>query len=231
MQHTYGVVSNCEVKNYDVNGNATGESSYPVAQFYSASLAFPMEWFDFGVTAKGVFEKLSDTQGSQVAVGLAMDWGILWRFKSQKYGLGFAGRNFGAQVRSFVEEGSNNHPMAQEFALQGFWKPSVRGFAWMLELAAPRYSPVEARIGAEYMLGVLAIRAGFRRNVVDLYEGVKSLFNATAAPDATGTHHLFGVGVGYSGKVWGLGVAFDYSYNMLFEGRGSEHRLALGVGF
>jgi hypothetical protein len=231
MQHTYGVVSNGEVPHYNADGDATGVSSYPVAQTYSATLSFPLAWFDFGVSARGVFEKLADTQGSQVAIGLAMDWGILWRFKSQKYGLGFAARNFGAQVRSFVEGGSNNHPMAQEFALQGFWRPSGRGFAWMLELNAPRYSPVEARLGAEYMLGALAIRAGFRRNVVDLYEAAKSLFTSKSIPDATGTHHLFGVGAGYNGQIRGLQVSFDYSYNMLFEGMGAEHRLALGVGW
>jgi hypothetical protein len=229
IQHTYGFVDNGEVEGYDENGEATGISSYPLAQMYAATLTMPLSHFQFGFTGRVLWERLSQSADAQTALASSMDWGLQWTPASPRYGLAFTARNFGTQWRPYVKNGSTDYVTSSNLAASAFFRPArLPRLTVSGEADAPRYAPVALKLGGEYALGnALALRAGVQRNAIDMVRLVRSTFSSNSVPDETGTHRLFSVGAGYQGS-W-LGV--DYSYSHLFESMGGEHRLGLRSGF
>jgi hypothetical protein len=226
MQHSYGVVDNGEVWNYDEKGDETGVASYPIAQYYAISAAFPLKLFRFGITARCLWEQLADLPGSQAGMGLAMDWGFLWN-PGSRYGFALIGRYFGSQIRPFVKGGVNGFALASEFAASTFWRSS-NDFTWLFELAVPRYAPAAGKLGLEYRLAdPISLRAGVQRDIIEVARYARSIFDSNEDAPHYGYHRFFSLGAGY--KIWSL--AFDYSYSLLIEGAGSEHRIGISGNF
>jgi hypothetical protein len=227
MQHTYGAIDNGEVLNYDEFGEETGAASYPLAQYYAMTLAFPLKHFKFGITGRYLWERLSETEGAQAGMALGMDWGLLWNFGSARYGFGLMGRHLGSQIRPFVKGGVNGYALASELAASAFWRPSQK-FTWLFECNAPRYSPAIGKLGLEYRFAEpVFLRAGAQREFIEIFRLARSVFYKDEEAPKTSYYRLFSAGAGYKSKIFAL----DYSYSMLFEGIGSEHRIGLSGSF
>jgi hypothetical protein len=223
MQHTYGVVDNGEVLNYDESGEETGIASYPLAQYYALTLAFPLKHFKFGITGRYLWERLADLPDSRIGMGLAMDWGLLWNSNSVRYGFALMGRHLGSQFRPFVKGGVNGYALASEIAASAFWRLDQK-FTWLFECSAPRYSPAVGKLGMEYRFSApLFLRAGMQREFIDAAHSVRSIFENTETQQKSGYYRLFSAGAGYRFGIFTV----DYSYSMLVEGMGSEHRVGL----
>jgi hypothetical protein len=217
MQHTYGAVSNGEVWHYNEYGEQMDIVSYPAAQYYAITLAFPLKHIKFGVTGRYLWERLSGLKDSQIGMGLAMDWGFLWNPGSTRYGLALIGRHLGGQIRPFIKGGVNGYALASELAASTFWRSS-QNLTWLFECTAPRYSPALGKLGLEYRFSEpVFIRAGIQREFIDIIN----------SDGKAGYYRLFSTGAGY--RLWN--IALDYSYSILFEGMGSEHRIGLSGVF
>jgi len=227
IQHTYGVVDDGEVENRDENSDLTGAISHPIAQYYAITAAIPLEHFKFGITGRYLWQRLSEVDDARSGMGLAMDWGFLWNSGSARYGFAFMGRHLGRQITPFVKGGVNGYALASELAISTFWRLD-QNFVWLLECAAPRYSPAVGKLGLEYRFSEsLFARAGMQRNLIDVGRFVRSIFDKSENAPMAGYHRLFSAGVGY--RLWYF--ALDYSYSMLVEGQGSEHRFGLSGAF
>jgi len=227
MQHTYGVVDNGEVENRDESSEPTGSISHPIAQYYAITAAFPFKHFKFGITGRYLWQRLSEVDDAQAGMGLAMDWGFLWNSGSARYGFAIMGRHLGRQITPFVKGGVNDYALASELALSTFWRLN-QNLVWLLECAAPRYSPVAGKLGLEYRFSEsLFARAGMQRNLIDVARFVRSVFDKSENSPRAGYYRLFSAGAGY--RFWNF--ALDYSYSMLIEGQGSEHRFGLSGAF
>jgi hypothetical protein len=217
MLHTYGAVYNGEVLHYDEDGERTYIASYPAAQYYAITFAFPLKHIKFGITGRYLWERLSELEDSQAGMGIAMDWGILWNSGSARYGLALMGRHLGSQIRPFVKGGVNGYALASELAASAFWRSS-QSLTWLFECSAPRYSPALGKFGFEYRFSEPAsIRAGLQREFIDIID----------SGGGSGYYRLFSIGAGY--RIFN--IALDYSYSMLVEGMGSEHRVGLSGVF
>jgi len=226
MQHTYGVVDNGEVENLDSDAKADGYS-HPIAQYYAITAAFPLKHFKFGITGRYLWQRLSEIDNAQAGMGLGMDWGFLWNFGSARYGLAFMGRHLGRQIRPFVKGGVNGYALASELAVSSFWRLD-QNFVWLLECTAPRYSPVAGKLGLEYRFSESVFaRAGMQRNLIDVARFTRSIFDKSEKSPRAGYYRLFSAGAGYSFGNFVL----DYSYSMLIEGQGNEHRFGLSGAF
>ncbi|MDR1811402.1 MAG: hypothetical protein LBQ87_01070 [Candidatus Fibromonas sp.] len=227
IQHTYGIVDNGEVPHLDESGEETGITSYPLAQYYAITAAVPLKHFKVGITGRYLWDRLSEIDGAQVGMALAMDWGLLWNSNSTRYGFALMGRHLGAQFRPYVRGGVNGYALASELAAGTFWRAN-QDLTWLLECSAPRYSPATGKLGMEYRFSdPLFIRAGMQRDLIDVARFVRSFFDSDEKSTKVGYHRLFSAGVGY--RFWNL--ALDYSYSMLIEGMGSEHRVGLSGAF
>ena len=227
MQHTYGVVDNGEVWHYNEDGEQEDVASYPIAQYYAITLAFPLKHFKFGITGRYLWDRLAETPISQVGMGLAMDWGFLWNPGSARYGFALTGRHFGRQIRPYIKGGVNGFALASELAASAFWR-SNQNFTWLFECSAPRYSPATGKLGLEYRFAEpVLIRAGMQRELIDVTRFARSIFDSNENAPQAGYYRLFSAGAGY--RFWNL--VLDYSYSMLIEGMGSEHRIALSGSF
>jgi len=227
MQHTYGIVDNGEVENRDENAELTGLVSHPIAQYYAVTAAFPLKHFKFGITGRYLWQRLSETEDARVGMGLAMDWGFLWNSGSARYGLAFMGRHLGRQITPFMKGGVNGYALASELAVGTFWRLN-KDFIWLFECAAPRYSPAVGKLGLEYRFSESVFaRFGMQRNLIDAARFARSVFDKSEDSPMAGYYRLFSAGAGYR-----LGdFALDYSYSMLIEGQGSEHRIGLSGAF
>ncbi|MDR0517464.1 MAG: hypothetical protein LBH25_10520 [Fibromonadaceae bacterium] len=226
MQHTYGVEDNGEVWNRDEHGEPTGKASYPIAQYYAITAAFPLKLFRFGITARYLWEQLAGLPDSQTGMGLAMDWGFFWN-AGNRHGFALIGRYFGRQVRPFVKGGINGFALASEFAASTFWRSS-QNVTWLFELAVPRYAPIAGKLGLEYRLSEpILLRAGLQRNLIDVARYARYAFSSGEETPIAGYYRFFSLGAGY--KVWN--IALDYSFSLLIEGSGSEHRIGLSGNF
>jgi len=227
MQHTYGVVDNGNVSHLNEYGEETGVTSHPVSQYYAITAAFPLKHFKFGITGRYLWDRLSEVDGAQVGMGLAMDWGLLWNSGSARYGLALMGRHLGAQFRPYIRGGVNGYALASELAASTFWRAN-QNLTWLLECSAPRYSPVAGKLGLEYRFSEpLFIRAGMQRDLIDVARFASSVFDSDEKSTKAGYYRLFSAGAGY--RFWNF--ALDYSYSMLIEGMGSEHRVGLSGVF
>jgi hypothetical protein len=227
IQHTYGVVNNGEVPHYGEDGEPEGISSYPIAQYYAITAAFPLKYFKFGITGRYLWERLTETPDSQAGMGLAMDWGFLWNSGSARYGFALMGRHLGRQIRPYIKGGVNGYALASELAASTFWR-SNQNLTWLFECSAPRYSPATGKLGLEYRFAEpVLIRAGMQRDLIDAGRFARSVFDSNEDAPKAGYYRLFSAGAGY--RFWNL--VLDYSYSMLIEGMGSEHRIALSGSF
>jgi hypothetical protein len=227
IQHTYGVVNNGKVLHYDEFGDSDGTASYPVSQYYAITAAFPLKHFKFGITGRYLWDRLTELPGSQAAMGLSMDWGFLWNPGSARYGFAFMGRHLGRQIRPYVKGGVNGYALASELAASTFWR-SNQNLTWLFECSAPRYSPAVGKLGLEYRFSEpVLLRAGMQRELIDAARYARSIFDNDENTPKAGYYRLFSVGAGY--RVWQF--ALDYSYSMLIEGMGSEHRVGLSGAF
>jgi len=227
MQHTYGVVDNGDVLHLDENGEETGVTSNPIAQYYAMTIAFPLKHFKFGITGRYLWERLTETQDVQVGMGLAMDWGLLWNSGSARYGFALMGRHLGRQIRPYINGGVNGFALASELAASAFWR-SNQNLTWLFECSAPRYSPALGKLGLEYHFAEpMLIRVGMQRELIDAARFARSVFDSNEEAPQAGYYRLFSAGAGF--KFWSL--VLDYSYSMLIEGMGNEHRIALSGSF
>ena len=227
IQHTYGIVDNGEIQNIDDNAELTGLVSHPMAQYYAITAAFPLKHFKFGITGRYLWERLSYIYDGQAGMGLAMDWGLLWNSGSARYGVAFIGRHLGRQIRPFVKGGVNGYALASELAVSAFWRLD-QNLTWLFECAAPRYSPVAGKLGLEYRFSEsIFARAGMQRDIIDVARFARSIFDSNENSPKAGYYRLFSTGAGY--RFWNF--ALDYSYSMLIEEQGSEHRVGLSGAF
>jgi len=226
MQHTYGVVDNGDVENLNSEAEPMG-TSHPIAQYYAITAAFPLTHFKFGITGRFLWQRLSETHDAQTGMGLGMDWGFLWNSNSARYGLAFMGRHLGRQIRPFVKDGVNGYALASELAVSTFWRLN-QNFVWLLECTAPRYSPAAGKLGLEYRFSeAVFARAGMQRDIIDVTRFARSIFDKSESSPKAGYYRLFSAGAGYRFSDFAL----DYSYSLLIEGQGSEHRIGLSGAF
>ncbi|MDR2582638.1 MAG: hypothetical protein LBC75_04065 [Fibromonadaceae bacterium] len=226
MQHTYGVVDNGKVENLGEEAEPMG-TSHPIAQYYAITAAFPLKHFKFGITGRYLWQRLSEIDNAQVGMGLAMDWGFLWNSGSARYGFAFMGRHLGQQIRPFVKGGVNGYALASELALSTFWRLD-QNFVWLFECSAPRYSPAVGKLGLEYRFSEsLFARAGVQKDLIDAARFGRSIFDKNEKTPRAGFYRLFSAGAGYRFGDFAL----DYSYSMLIEGQGNEHRVGLSGAF
>jgi hypothetical protein len=227
MQHTYGVVDNGTIENLDEYAEPTGLISHPIAQYYAITAAFPLKHFTFGITGRYLWQRLSEVDNAQAGMGLAMDWGFLWNSGSARYGFGFIGRHLGQQIRPFIKGGVNGYALASELAVSTFWRLN-QNFIWLFECAAPRYSPAVGKLGLEYRFSESVFaRAGMQKDLIDATRLARSIFDKSEKSPRAGYYRLFSAGAGYR---FG-NFALDYSYSMLIEGQGNEHRVGLSGAF
>jgi len=227
MQHTYGVVDNGEVQHINEYGEEENLFSRPMAQYYAITTAFPLKNFKFGITGRYLWERLAEAPESQIGMGLAMDWGILWNGGSARYGLAFMGRYLGSQFRPYTKGGVNGFALASELAASAFWRINQK-LTWVFECSAPRYSPALGKLGFEYRFAdPVHIRAGMQRELIDVGRYVRSIFDSDETSTKSGFYRLFSAGAGYKAG----NFTIDYSYSMLIEGMGNEHRIALSGNF
>jgi len=188
-----------------------------------------MKHIRFGATLKFVSDKLTGDTGDQTAMAAAFDWGLTWMSDTKNYGFSFVARDFGAMLRSYVKNGSDDYPLSQTFAFGGFFKPrSVPRLTLFGEADFPRYAEPDLNLGAEYALGeYFRIRAGFTRTWLDLSRDFKELASSSSRPDETNEARLFSLGLGYNSSLF----AFDYAFSVLPESLGYEHRIGLRVEF
>jgi hypothetical protein len=229
LQFSYNWISYGSITGYDEHGEENGSEYKPFSQLATATVAFPMKHIRFGATIKFLSDKLTGDTGDQTAMAAAFDWGLTWMSDTKNYGFSFVARDFGAMLRSYVEDGSDDYPLSQTFAFGGFFKPrSVPRLTLFGEADFPRYAEPDLNLGAEYALGeYFRIRAGFSRTWLDLSRDVKELASSSSRPDETNEARLFSLGLGYNSSLF----AFDYAFSVLPESLGYEHRIGLRVEF
>lgn len=229
LQFSYNWISYGSITGYDEYGEENGSEYKPFSQLVTATVAFPMKHIRFGATLKFVSDKLTGDIGDQTAMAVAFDWGLTWMSDTKNYGFSFVARDFGAMLRSYVKNGSDDYPLSQTFAFGGFFKPrSVPRLTLFGEADFPRYAEPDLNLGAEYALGeYFRIRAGFTRTWLDLSRDFKELASSSSRPDETNEARLFSLGLGYNSSLF----AFDYAFSVLPESLGYEHRIGLRVEF
>ena len=229
LQFSYNWISYGSITGYDEYGEENGSEYKPFSQLVTATVAFPMKHIRFGATLKFVSDKLTGDTGDQTAMAAAFDWGLTWMSDTKNYGFSFVARDFGAMLRSYVKNGSEDYPLSQTFAFGGFFKPrSVPRLTLFGEADFPRYAEPDLNLGAEYALGeYFRIRAGFTRTWLDLSRDFKELASSSSRPDETNEARLFSLGLGYNSSLF----AFDYAFSVLPESLGYEHRIGLRVEF
>ena len=229
LQFSYNWISYGSITGYDEYGEENGSEYKPFSQLVTATVAFPMKHIRFGATLKFVSDKLTGDTGDQTAMAAAFDWGLTWMSDTKNYGFSFVARDFGAMLRSYVKNGSDDYPLSQTFAFGGFFKPrSVPRLTLFGEADFPRYAEPDLNLGAEYALGeYFRIRAGFTRTWLDLSRDFKELASSSSRPDETNEARLFSLGLGYNSSLF----AFDYAFSVLPESLGYEHRIGLRVEF
>ena len=229
LQFSYNWISYGSITGYDEYGEENGSEYKPFSQLVTATVAFPMKHIRFGATLKFVSDKLTGDTGDQTAMAAAFDWGLTWISDTKNYGFSFVARDFGAMLRSYVKNGSDDYPLSQTFAFGGFFKPrSVPRLTLFGEADFPRYAEPDLNLGAEYALGeYFRIRAGFTRTWLDLSRDFKELASSSSRPDETNEARLFSLGLGYNSSLF----AFDYAFSVLPESLGYEHRIGLRVEF
>lgn len=229
LQFSYNWISYGSITGYDEYGEENGSEYKPFSQLVTATVAFPMKHIRFGATLKFVSDKLTGDTGDQTAMAAAFDWGLTWMSDTKNYGFSFVARDFGAMLRSYVKNGSDDYPLSQTFAFGGFFKPrSVPRLTLFGEADFPRYAEPDLNLGAEYALGeYFRIRAGFTRTWLDLSRDFKELASSSSRPDETNEARLFSLGLGYNSNLF----AFDYAFSVLPESLGYEHRIGLRVEF
>ena len=229
LQFSYNWISYGSITGYDEYGEENGSEYKPFSQLVTATVAFPMKHIRFGATLKFVSDKLTGDTGDQTAMAAAFDWGLTWMSDTKNYGFSFVARDFGAMLRSYVKNGSDDYPLSQTFAFGGFFKPrSVPRLTLFGEADFPRYAEPDLNLGAEYALGeYFRIHAGFTRTWLDLSRDFKELASSSSRPDETNEARLFSLGLGYNSSLF----AFDYAFSVLPESLGYEHRIGLRVEF
>ena len=229
LQFSYNWISYGSITGYDEYGEENGSEYKPFSQLVTATVAFPMKHIRFGATLKFVSDKLTGDTGDQTAMAAAFDWGLTWMSDTKNYGFSFVARDFGAMLRSYVKNGSDDYPLSQTFSFGGFFKPrSVPRLTLFGEADFPRYAEPDLNLGAEYALGeYFRIRAGFTRTWLDLSRDFKELASSSSRPDETNEARLFSLGLGYNSSLF----AFDYAFSVLPESLGYEHRIGLRVEF
>ena len=229
VQVSYNWSTTEEIKGYNEQGELDGNTYKPFSQLVTATAAFPMKHIRFGATLKFISDKMTEASTDQSAKAIAFDWGLTWMSDTRNYGFSFVARDFGAMLRSYVKNGSDDYPLSQTFAFGGFFKPrSVPRLTLFGEADFPRYAEPDLNLGAEYALGeYFRIRAGFTRTWLDLSRDFKELASSSSRPDETNEARLFSLGLGYNSSLF----AFDYAFSVLPESLGYEHRIGLRVEF
>ena len=217
------------IKGYDELGNESGKEYNPLSQLATATVAFAMTHINVGATIKFASEKLAEESGDRTALGAAFDWGVSWQSTSKLFGAALVGRDFGALLRDYVDDGYNdNFPMSQTFALSFYYRPVILPrLTIMGESTFPRFAEPKFALGGEYALGQsFFLRAGFTRAWLDLTRDVKQLISASSRPDEAQTARMLSAGLGYNAKMFSI----DYSFSYLAQGLGTEHRFGLRIG-
>lgn len=229
VEASYGWLRYGSVDGYDEQGNATGKTYDPKSSVSTLSLSMPLPHFQFGSSVKFATDLLTGEEGDRTAMALAFDWGVLWQAASRKFGLGFAARNFGKVIRAYVENGDTDYGLEETFAISGFYIPGVLPrLSLFAESTFPRYAEPAVALAGEYAVGQnLFIRAGWTRTWLDLSRDAKEIFSSADRPSESNDGRMFSAGLGYAGDFFSV----DYSYSLLAQGLGSEHRIGLGLNF
>jgi len=230
LQFSYNWLSYGTIEGYDQYGELNGSEYKPFSQLVTATVAYPMKHIRVGATIKFASDKLTGDATDQTAMAAAFDWGLTWMSDSKNYGFSFVARDFGAQIRGYLKDGSDDsYPLSQTFAIGGFFKPrSAPRLTLLAETDFPRYAEPDLNLGAEYALGeFFRIRAGFSRTWLDISRDIKQLASSSSRPDETNKARLFSLGLGYNSSLF----AFDYAFSYLATEIGYEHRLGLRVEF
>ena len=230
LQFSYNWLSYGTIEGYDQYGELNGSEYKPFSQLVTATVAYPMKHIRVGATIKFASDKLTGDNEDQTAMAAAFDWGLTWMSDSKNYGFSFVARDFGAQIRGYLKDGSDDsYPLSQTFAIGGFFKPrSAPRLTLLAETDFPRYAEPDLNLGAEYALGeFFRIRAGFSRTWLDISRDFKQLASSSSRPDETNKARLFSLGLGYNSSLF----AFDYAFSYLATEIGYEHRLGLRVEF
>ena len=230
VQSTFAWTSNDPVTGLDESGVATGKTYSPFNQVFMVSAITPMPDFQFGSTFKLVRDHLSSDPGDEDALGVAMDWGLVWKPSSPRMGWGISVLDLGRQVRAYTQNGVDDLSLNTRIHLSGHYRSAwLRGLTLMLDGELPRYTVPDLRFAAEYSpASWLQLRIGSRRTISSLGNDISKLTSSTKTSDVVSDHwSLFSAGFGATWRIFTL----DYSATYLRDELGIQHRLGLSSGF
>ncbi len=170
---------------------------------YAQSLS---PFFHFGLTGKFIYGKIQDYSSD----ALAVDLGLLLRFKDQRSKLGLTVRNLGVQLKSYTESHKESLPTVFELGLSHH----LRGFPliFSFDSAKPIDNDYHFDFGGEYLgFKPLFLRVG--------WTSFGENFKTESDKD-----NLAGFSGGF-GLLW-RNYRFDYAYSS-FADLGSVHRLTI----
>lgn len=162
--------------------------------------------FHFGLTGKFIYGKIQDYSSD----ALAVDLGLLLKFKDQRSRLGLAVRNLGVQLKGYTESHKESLPTVFELGLSHH----LRGFPliFSFDTAKPIDNDYHFDFGGEYLgFKPLFLRVGW----TTFGENFKT---------ESDKDNLAGFSGGF-GLLW-RNYRFDYAYSS-FADLGSVHRLTI----
>jgi hypothetical protein len=180
-----------------------GAGDLAVGLTYAQSLS-PM--FNIGLTGKFIYGKIQDYSSD----ALAVDLGLLLRFKDKRSKLGLAVRNLGVQLKGYTESHKESLPTVFELGLSHH----LRGFPliFSFDTAKPIDNDYHFDFGGEYL--------GFKPLFLRLgWTSLGENFKTDSDKD-----NLAGFSGGF-GLLW-RNYQFDYAYSS-FADLGSVHRLTI----
>ena len=199
----YGSFTHTDQEGKNLGTFGAGDFSLGLAYAQTLS-SIPM--FNFGVTGKFIYGKLQDYSSD----ALALDLGVLLRFKDNRTKMGFAARNLGFQLKGYTKTHKESLPVVMELGLSH----QLRGLPliFTFDSAKPLDNDLHFDFGGEF-LGAkpLIIRVGWSSLGKD--------FKTNSAKD-----NLAGFSLGF-GVLWKI-YRLDYAYSS-YADLGGVHRVSI----
>lgn len=230
FQATFAFIQNHAIEGLNEQGELTGTNYKPFSQVIQFSTMRNFSSFRFGASLKWIQDHLSDDPGDQDAMGLGLDWGLVWNSPSPRIGFGVSVLNLGRQFRAYTDDGKNDYALNTRVRAGTHLRPSaVRGLVILIDAEIPRYSQPYAQLGLEYQPNaILTLRGGLERpmaNILGTLDGLIEGDESETLADPGSAYGNFGFGVRWSK------VSLDYALVLMRYEVGQIHKISLRSGF
>lgn len=229
-QATFAFIQNHSIEGVDEQGEVTGKNYQPFSQVIQLSTMRTFSTFRFGASLKWIQDHLSDDPGDQDAMGLGLDWGLVWNSPSPRIGFGFSVLNVGRQFRAYTEDGKNDYALNTRIRAGTHIRPSaVRGLVVLIDAEFPRFSPPYAQLGIEYQPNaILTLRSGLERPMANIKGTLDGLFTGEESENVADPGWAYG-NIGF-GVRWSK-ISLDYALVLMRYEVGQIHKISLRSGF